>query len=189
MNHSGKFVIFVSSTQRELAAERRAVKQFVETDALLGRYFSVFLFEDIPASGGRLDEVYLDEVDSCALYIGIFGNDYGFEDSEGISPTEREFDRAGAMGKERLIFVKGSDDRARHSKMAALVSKAGAQLIRRRFVDVPDLISAVLLFGTTPQRMFPAAEIRCMHFHGTTIQRPPHFIKSSKATSSHWTSW
>lgn len=258
MNHSGKFVIFVSSTQRELAAERRAIKQFVETDALLGRYFSVFLFEDIPASGRRPDEVYLDEVDTCALYIGIFGNEYGFEDSEGISPTEREFDRAGAMGKERLIFVKGSDDRARHAKMAALVTKAGAQLIRRRFLDAPDLISAVyaslvqyldehgmlqrrpfderihadasladldetslkqfvgmarherqfalaesattteilthldllrderptqaaiLLFGKTPQRMFPAAEIRCMHFHGTTIQRPAPFYQIFK---------
>lgn len=34
------------------------------------------------------------EVDHCTIYVGLFGNDYGFEDKEGVSPTEREFDRA-----------------------------------------------------------------------------------------------
>ena len=105
-----KSLIFLSSVQKELAAERQAVKEFVENDPLLRRFFTVFLFETLPASGRRADEVYLEEVDHCALYVGLFGNSYGFEDSEGISPTEREFDRATATGKERLIFVLGSDD-------------------------------------------------------------------------------
>ena len=42
--------IFVSSVQKELAEERRAVKAFVEGDPLLRRYFTAFLFEDLPAS-------------------------------------------------------------------------------------------------------------------------------------------
>lgn len=42
--------IFISSVQKELADERRAVKSFVESDALLRRFFMVFLFEDLPAS-------------------------------------------------------------------------------------------------------------------------------------------
>ena len=58
-----------------------------------------------PAAGA--DEVYLKEVDRCDVYLGLFGNEYGYEDAEGLSPTEREFDRATATGKERLIFVKG----------------------------------------------------------------------------------
>ena len=120
-----KPLIFLSSVQKELAAERQAVKEFVENDPLLRRFFTVFLFETLPASGRRADEVYLEEVDHCALYVGLFGNSYGFEDSEGISPTEREFDRATATGKERLIFVLGSDDTARHPKMQQLVRKAG----------------------------------------------------------------
>jgi len=38
--------LFVSSVQKELAAERRAVKDFVTHDPLLGRFISdVFLFE------------------------------------------------------------------------------------------------------------------------------------------------
>ena len=135
--------IFISSVQKELAEERRAVKAFVEGDPLLRRFFTVFLFEDLPARDRRADEVYLAEVDRCALYVGLFGQRYGFEDAEGVSPTEREFDRATTQGKARLIFVKGADDKGRHSKMQALIRKAGAQLIRRRFGSMPELTAAL----------------------------------------------
>lgn len=131
--------IFVSSVQKELAAERRAIRDFVQGDALLRRFFEVFLFEDLPASDRRADEVYLDEVGRCGVYLGIFGDDYGCEDKDGVSPTEREFDEATSKGVVRLIFVKGRDDRSKHPKMRALIGKAGAQLIRRRFDDVAEL--------------------------------------------------
>src|SRR5688572_4519008 len=135
--------LFVSSVQKELAEERRAVQSFVESDPLLRRFFKVFRFEELPAADRRADAVYLDEVDRCAVYVGLFGNEYGFEDAGGVSPTEREFDRATARGKPRLIFVKGADDKGRHPKMAALVRKAGDQLIRRRFTTVPDLTASL----------------------------------------------
>ena len=51
--------------------------------------------------------MYLEEVDRCDIYIAIFGEQYGYEDEEGVSPTEREFDRATERGKTRLIFIKG----------------------------------------------------------------------------------
>ena len=137
--------IFVSSVQKELADERRAVKAFVEGDALLRRFFRVFLFEDLPATDRRVDEVYLAEVDRCEVCVGLFGNDYGFEDAAGVSPTEREFDRATTRGKVRLVpgVVKGADDRARHAKMATLMRKAGDQLIRRRFGSAQELMAAL----------------------------------------------
>ena len=257
---SAKQSIFISSVQKELTLERRAVKNFIHADPLLSRFFDVFLFEDLPAADLRADEVYLKQVDRCALYLALFGNDYGFEDSQGVSPTEREFDRATLLGKPRLIYVRGKDDGARHPKMRALVRKAGDQLIRRRFGDTPELIAAVnaslveylahrgaiqtrpfeeqpctqaalgdidahaladfvrrarderqfplseqtpvvqvlthlnlvdgtqpthaavLLFGSNPQRHVPAAEIRCMHFHGTQVQRPVPFYRIFKGT-------
>ena len=40
--------IFISSVQKELAAERRAIRDFVDGDPLLRRFFDVFLFEDVP---------------------------------------------------------------------------------------------------------------------------------------------
>lgn len=136
-------VIFISSVQKELAAERQALKTYIEGDALLRRFFEVFLFETLPATDRRADQVYLDEVDRCDLYLGLFGNEYGRPDAAGVSPTEREFDRATEVAKTRLIYVKGSDDNARHPKMAALVRKAGDQLIRRRFGSPSELIAGV----------------------------------------------
>lgn len=252
--------IFLSSVQKELAAERRAVESFIETDPLLSRFFSVFLFEDLPARDQRADTVYLAEVDQCAVYVGLFGDDYGFEDQEGISPTEREFDRATLNAKPRLVFVKGADDGRRHPKMHLLIRKAGRELIRRRFGTMEELTdalyaslvdhlehcgmlqsrpfderpcldaalddldekavadfvrlarherqfplpqkaplgeilthlhlmhagtptnAAVLLFGRDPQRFLANAEVRCMHFHGTEIQRPVPFYRVFKGT-------
>jgi len=60
------------------------------------------------------------------------------------SPTEREFDRATAAGKTRLIYLMGADDKARHLKMAKLVRKAGDQLIRKRLTGgIAELTAAV----------------------------------------------
>jgi ATP-dependent DNA helicase RecG len=140
---SRKRLIFVSSVQKELKADRRALKDYVQGDALLRRFFEVFLFEDIPAADRRPNEVYFDEVDRCSVYVGLLGNDYGFEDAEGVSPTEREFDRATSTGKMRLVFVKGTDDGARNPKMLKLVNKACSQLVRRRFGSVSELLEEV----------------------------------------------
>jgi len=100
--------IFISSVQKELAEERRALKRYILGDALLGRFFDVFLFEDMPAADRRADKVYLDQVDRCDVYLGLLGNEYRYEDDQGVSPTEREFDRATAAGKQRLIFINAS---------------------------------------------------------------------------------
>lgn len=136
--------IFVSSVQNELAAERRAVKAFITQDPLLGRFISdVFLFEDIPAGNRKPDDIYLREVEQCDIYMAIFGNAYGWKDENGKSPTELEFDHATRTHRERLIFVKGRDDKARDPDMARLVRKAGRQVTRRRFSDTPGLIREV----------------------------------------------
>ena len=94
--------IFISSVQGELAEERVALRDYIRGDALFRRFFDVFLFEDAPATDRRPDRLYLDEVERCPIYVGLFGLDYGSEDEEGISPTEREFARATGMGAHRL---------------------------------------------------------------------------------------
>ena len=97
----------------------------------------------MPASDRRPDALYLDEVEQSDLYVGLFGNDYGTEDEDGISPTEREFDQATASGIHRLIFVKGTDDSIRKPKMQALIRKAQAGLIRKRFNTSEELVTAL----------------------------------------------
>ena len=91
--------IFVSSVQKEFAAERAAIRGYLQADPLLRRFFEVFLFEDLPASDRRTDAVYLQEVASCDLYVGLFGDEYGAEDAAGFSPTEREFNQATTVGQ------------------------------------------------------------------------------------------
>ena len=107
--------------------------EYLHGDPLMRRFFDAFLFEDVPATDRRPDELCLDEVERCDLYVGLFGREYGTEDEEGSSPTEREFDSAAALGKHRLIFVKGGADDTRHPKMQALIDRARVDLVRRRF--------------------------------------------------------
>ena len=120
--------IFLSSVQKEFAAERSALRDFLQGDPLLQRLFEPVLFEDLPASDRRADDLYLDRVDRCGLYVGLFGSEYGSVDAKGISPTEREFQRAGERGKPRLIFLKAADDTSRDPRMLALIRQAEASL-------------------------------------------------------------
>ncbi len=135
--------IFISSVQREFAQERETLRDYLHGDPLMRRFFDVFLFEDVPASDRRPDSLYLDEVEQSEIYVGLFGDTYGSEDAEGISPTEREFDQATASGVHRLIFVKGTDDNARHPKMQTLIRKAQSGLIRKRFNTSEELKTAL----------------------------------------------
>jgi hypothetical protein len=135
--------IFISSVQKEFAEERAALRDYLRGDALLRRFFEAFLFEEVPAADRRADDLYLDEVGHCDIYVGLFGHEYGFEDTDGVSPTEREFALATQRHKPRLIFVRGTNDKARHPKMQALIRQAGAQVIRRRFGTNAELIAGV----------------------------------------------
>ena len=140
MNHS---LIFISSVQREFAQERVALRDYLHDDPLMRQFFDVFLFEDMPAFDRRPDSLYLDKVEQSQIYVGLFGDDYGSEDADGISPTEREFDQATASGVQRLIFVKGTDDSARHRKMQKLIRKAQSELISERFNTSKKLKTAL----------------------------------------------
>ncbi len=139
-----KYKIFISSVQKELEEERRVIKNYILQDPLLSRLIDdVFLFEDIPAGDRKPDDIYLSEVAKCDIYIGIFGNKYGWKNKDGKSPTELEFDYATETHRERLIFIKGDDDSAREPEMRNLIHKAGEQLTRRRFSDTEALIREV----------------------------------------------
>ncbi len=123
--------------------ERAALRDYLQGDALLGRFFEAFLFEDVPAVDRRADDVYLDEVARCDIYVALLGNQYGREDSAGLSATHQEFNEATRLGKTRLVFVKGADDTVRDEKMQGLIAEAGTQLVRRRFQSVPELTAFV----------------------------------------------
>lgn len=136
--------IFVSSVQKEFQQIRPDLKAFLLGDAVLRRFISeVFLFEELPAKDRRADQVYLEEVGRCDIYLGLLGYEYGSVDRRGISATEHEFNQATRQGKTRLVYVWGADEKQRAAKMKALISRAGAELIRRRVEDASALTAEV----------------------------------------------
>ena len=138
-----KFKIFISSVQKEFKDERKALKDYIHSDALLSRFFEVFLFEDLPACDRHPNQAYLDGVKKSNIYLGLFGDDYGVIDKKGMSPTHNEYLLAQQLGLPKLIFVKGNEDNARDPKMQSLMKSVGRQVIRRRFQSASDLISSV----------------------------------------------
>lgn len=242
--------LFISSVQAEFTEERQMLFEYIMSDSLLGKFFEPFLFERLPAIDQKTDAIYLNEVQQCDIYLGLLGTQYGFEDAEGVSPTEREFDHATLHHKTRLIFLTSHNNQERYPKQNAFIHKAQQVLIRKRFSTIDELKASVyaalvnyliekelirtgpfdatthvsasladidenkirefvqvarakrgfrlqetasieeilvhlnlvkdhklthaalLLFGKEPQRFFINSEVRCVHFHGTIVEKP-----------------
>ncbi len=133
--------VFISSVQSEFAEERQILFDYLTSDALLGKFFEPFIFENVPALNDPPTAVFLKEVEICDIYLGIFGQQYGYEDSEGISPTEREFDVATNANKTRLVYVKQAEQR--HQKEEILIQKAENVVVRKSFKTPEQLKAAV----------------------------------------------
>ena len=135
--------IFISSVQNEFSEERAMLCKYIRTDVLLGKFFEPFIFEEVPANEHPTSHVYLKEVELCDIYIGLYGNQYGYEDAEGISPTEREYDLAASMRKSRLIYIKSVGEDKRHPKESALIRKVEQDIVRKTFVDIDGLRTSI----------------------------------------------
>ena len=135
--------IFISSVQSEFTAERAMLTDYIRADVLLGKFFEPFIFEEIPAYNHSPQQVYLTEVEKCDIYLGLIGNLYGYEDEEGISPTEYEFDLATKLYKTRLIFIKSIGEEARVEKEKAFIRKVEQHIVRKTFVDLESLRTSV----------------------------------------------
>ncbi len=100
----------ISSTIRDLPDHREQAK-----DACLRTSFFPVMMEQSPASPRDAVTESLRLVESAPVYIGIYAHRYGFvPDDDAVNPnrisvTEMEYNRAKALGKERLIFVMHDD--------------------------------------------------------------------------------
>lgn len=138
----GDIKVFISSVQREFERERRQLCDYIRTDALLGQFFVPFIFEDLPASEISAQKAYLTQAAECHIYLGIFGTQYGYEDAEGVSPTEREYDTATAHFAHRLTYTLRTET-PRHPKEQAFISKVEQDVVRRGFSTYEELRTAV----------------------------------------------
>ena len=135
--------VFISSVQKEFAEERKALAQYLRQDPLLSGFFEPFLFEEVAANTYAPGDVYLEEVKRSKLYIGLLGAAYGYEDAEGVSPTEREYDQAKNEHIPRWIYIKGGNELARQEKEQRFIAKVGADVSRKRFANLEELKAEV----------------------------------------------
>jgi hypothetical protein len=135
--------IFISSVQSEFAKERRLLYHYISTDALLGRFFEPFIFEELPAVGVKPDTAYLKQVHQCDIYLGIFGKRYGYEDKNGTSPTEHEYNLALKENKTRFIFISTHTSEQRESKELSFIRKVEKEVVRKKFSSPSELKTAV----------------------------------------------
>lgn len=122
----------------------------------------------MPPSDRKPDDVYPEQVESSPIYVGIFGNEYGREDNDGLSATEKEFSIASRLRRRRLILIKGRDDKAREPKMTALAKRAGDELVRRRFENIDELLR--LLYGSLIQYLQDKGFVAAKDFDATACE-------------------
>lgn len=135
-----KYKIFVSSVRREFEQERKFIKQEIENDYILNRFFDVFLFEELSASGSSPITLYSEEVINSDIYIGLIGSDYGSILESGISPTELEYDLYNKTHNDALIYIKEVD--FRDDKTKEFIEKIGTHSYKR-FKNRYDLIELI----------------------------------------------
>jgi ATP-dependent DNA helicase RecG len=139
-----KELIFISSVQSEFETERQAIKTFLLTNRLIAKFFDVFLFEDLPSKDKKPNELYMEKVEECSILLALYGKEYGSELSpDGLSPTEKEFDRATDLCKERLVFISSVYNNRSHPKLIKLVTKVSQQLKYSNFSDLQDLLAKI----------------------------------------------
>lgn len=129
--------------QSEFAQERAMLGEYIRQDALFSRYFDPFLFEELPAQDLSAQKAYLDAAANTDVYLALVGERYGYEDREGVSPTEREYDTATENGAYRLAFIK--DVPGREPKEEAFKRKIEKDVTRNPvlFDSIEDLRSDV----------------------------------------------
>ena len=133
--------IFISSVQNEFAKERRQIADYIRQDSLFSMYFDPFLFEELPAQDKSAQTAYLEQAADAGIYLLLLGKRYGFEDANGISPTEREYDTATAHHAYRIAFIK--DISEREAKEEAFKQKIDNSVIRNTFRSYEELQSGV----------------------------------------------
>lgn len=166
--------IFVSSTLRELASERRTARTMIERMALAPVMFELGARPHAPRS---LYRAYLEQSD---VFIGIYWESYGWvAPGEAVSGLEDEYDLAPDIPM--LIYIKNSGQREprldallrriRDDDRVSYVSFANATELRRLLrSDLATLLAE--RFGSGPARGGPILE-PAPSPAATTAVRPP----------------
>jgi len=186
--------IFISSVQKEFAQERRQLCSYISKDALLGKHFVPFIFEELPATNQSIRQSYLSEVQNSDIYLVIAGIKYGYEDEDGISPTEREFDEATKMNKYRICFVKTLTDKEKREKKEEAFVQNNPLIANPLYLTgyaerlgtgTADIIKQCLDIGLKPPSFSQTQHFRITFWRNVdTLNEKPHTLKANLESSN-----
>jgi predicted ATPase len=129
--------VFVSSTMKELAAERAAVRQAVES-----LHLTPVLFE-LGARPHPPKELYLAYLRQSHVFVGIYGEQYGWiAPGETVSGLEDEYLASG--DKPRLVYVK-SPAPAREPRLAEMLTRIGNEGLSYRRFSTPEELAGLVV--------------------------------------------
>ncbi len=111
--------VFVSSTIKECAAERRVVR-----DAIRSINHEPILFEEIGARSHPPRELYKARLEMSQIFVGIYRESYGWiAPGMHVSGVEDEFRLATSRGMDRLIYTHQTSS-ARDPRLKNLIDEA-----------------------------------------------------------------
>lgn len=136
-----KFKVFLSSNRQEFESERYFVKEEIERDYTLNRFFEVFIFEETSASEVPPIELYSHRVINSDILIGLVGSDYGTILESGISPTEFEYNLFNKAHNDAFIFLKNV--KTRDGKVNRFIDKIKDERSYQTFSDKYELYKEI----------------------------------------------
>lgn len=120
--------VFISSKQSEFSSERAVLAHEIRSIPLL----EPVLAEEWNPTGTNVHDVYLNDVRTCPIYVGLFGSIYS-------EPTFREYLAACENPyREKLLYLKKSD--AIDEKLQELIARFNHLHVPARFVSIADLL-------------------------------------------------
>jgi len=129
MNRMDAISVFISSKQSEFERERAVLADKIRSIPFL----DVVLAEEWAPERTPVQEVFLDRVRRCPIYVGLFQCIYS-------EPTEMEY-RAGMENpyREVLLYVKACNG-TRDPRLAQLVDAARSRHVTFQFDGLKDLL-------------------------------------------------
>ncbi len=137
--------VFISSTYEDLQEERNAISKIINQCKMLPVSMELW-----GANDKRPTTVIIDELRKSDIYLGIFGNRYGYiDDVSGMSMTELEYREALSQHKPILIYILKDaeiqeEDNNKLEKFQSLLKELQKNHTVYLYSDTPQLEKQVL---------------------------------------------
>ena len=160
--------VFISSVQSEFRVERQVLYDYLTTDALLGRFFDPFIFENVPAMTVAPEQL------KTAVYASLVNYliENEFIRTTPFDATLHSEANIADLNEEKIRNFAEIARRKRNfpfDKDSNIVN-----ILTHLNLIKGDRVThaALLLFSDRPQRFFITSEVKCAHFHGLSVSKP-----------------